>query len=56
MHAKDSWESVPTVDVRLWHSDAVGRFGRLMITDVLVCAEARCERGHLAERPEAVVA
>ncbi|MGN9789664.1 hypothetical protein ACTMTU_00935 [Streptomyces sp. OZ13] len=47
---------MPTVNVCLWHSDAVGRFGRLMTTDVLVRAEARCERGHLAERPEAVVA
>ncbi|WP_407837938.1 hypothetical protein ACE1OC_18580 [Streptomyces sp. DSM 116496] len=34
MNANDSWESVPTVNVRLWRSDAVVLFDWLMSTDL----------------------
>ncbi|WP_220377951.1 hypothetical protein [Streptomyces inhibens] len=34
MSANDSWESVPTVNVRLWRSDAVVLFDWLMSTDL----------------------
>lgn len=34
VEANDSWESVPTVNVRLWHADAVVLFDWLMSTDL----------------------
>uniref|UniRef100_A0AAU3I339 Uncharacterized protein n=1 Tax=Streptomyces sp. NBC_01393 TaxID=2903851 RepID=A0AAU3I339_9ACTN len=34
MEADDSWESVPTVNVRLWHADAVVLYDWLMSTDL----------------------
>ncbi|MFD7322413.1 hypothetical protein ACFV9D_15205 [Streptomyces sp. NPDC059875] len=34
MEPNNSWESVPTVNVRLWHADAVVLYDWLMNTDL----------------------